>query len=304
MTTLRFGRYSVEASNTDKVLFPDSGITKGELIDYYLSVATWMLPHLRDRPLTLRRFPDGIGEEGFFQQRVSAHFPEWIAICATPRADGAGEPVAHVLGNNKATLAFLADQAAIGLHGWLSRAPAINRPDRLIFDLDPSRDDFDAVRTAARQVAALMRELGMNPYAMTTGSRGLHVVAPLRADTGFDAVRELARRMARRLADRHPDALTVEQRKDKRGGRIYLDVMRNAYGHTAVLPYSVRAKPGAPVATPLALDELDEAALDPQGWNLRNVLSRLRSKGDPWAGIARHATSAAKASDALAARRG
>ncbi|MBA1148533.1 ATP-dependent DNA ligase [Ectothiorhodospiraceae bacterium WFHF3C12] len=302
MSVLQFGPYRVDITNTDKLLFPDSGITKGELIQYYRRVSDWMLPHLRQRPLALRRFPDGIAEEGFFQQRPSGFFPAWIATVAAPRASGGAEAdaVEHVLCNNRATLAYLANQAAISLHGWLSRAPAINVPDRLVFDLDPSDDDFGAVRDAARAVVALMHHLGMNPYVMTTGSRGLHVVAPLRRETGFDEVRALAREMAARLVAHYPDELTVEQRKDQRGGRVYLDVMRNAYGQTTVLPYSVRARPGAPVAMPIDLAELDRRTLGPQDWHLGNAHRRLEKHGDPWAGLRRHATSARKAGRALA----
>lgn len=299
MSIEHFGRYSVELSNTDKVLFADSGISKGELIDYYRRVAGVMLPHMENRPLTLHRFPDGIEEEGFYQQESPDYFPDWIKTRQTPRADSNDGTVEHVLCNNQATLVYLANQAVITPHGWLSRAPRLAKPDRIIFDLDPSDKNFSDVRFAARQVAKLMQDLGLVPYAMTTGSRGLHVVAPLRAETGFDAVRSLAQEMAALLAQRHSEQLTVEQRKNKRRGRIYLDVMRNAYGQTSVLPYAVRAKPGAPVATPLERGELDDSKLDPQRWHLKNILRRLGQKGDPWGNIQRHAVSVRSASRAL-----
>lgn len=297
----RFGRYSVELSNTDKVLFPDADITKGELIDYYRKIAEWLIPHAKDRPLTLQRFPDGIDQDGFYQQQRGDYFPDWIQSRKTPRAEDSNsdEAVDHVLCNNQATLVYLANQGVITLHGWLSRTTRLTRPDRLIFDLDPADEDFHAVRRAARQVAALMQDLGLRPYAMTTGSRGLHVMAPLRAQAQFDEVRALAQAMARHLAGQHSDTLTVEQRKDKRRGRIYLDVMRNAYGQTAVLPYAVRAKAGAPVATPLDLDELDDSDLDPRGWNIHNILRRLGQKGDRWAGMGRHARGIQHAREAL-----
>jgi bifunctional non-homologous end joining protein LigD len=299
----RFGPYRVELSNTGKVLFPDAGITKGELIRYYREVAEVMLPHLEDRPLTLHRFPDGIAADGFYQQERPDYFPDWIKTRKTPRA-GDGDAVEHVLCTNQATLVYLANQAVTTLHGWLSRAPRLTRPDRLVFDLDPADEDFDAVRQAARRVVELMQALALSPYVMTTGSRGLHVVAPLRGDADFDAVRGLAQAMAARLAERSPGELTVEQRKDQRRGRIYLDVMRNAYGQTAVVPYAVRAKPGAPVATPIDLAELGESKLDPRRWHLKNVLRRLGQKDDPWADIGRHAASARRAREALEALTG
>jgi bifunctional non-homologous end joining protein LigD len=287
MTIERFGRYSVELSNTDKLLFPDSGIGKGDLIDYYRNIADVMLPHLQDRPLTLQRFPDGIDQPGFYQQESSDHFPDWISTRRTARADD-GDTVQHVLCNNQATLVYLANQATITLHGWLARAPRITRPDRLIFDLDPANNGFAAVRRAAHRVVELMHVLSMNPFVMTSGSRGLHVVAPLRTEADFDSVRALAQDMAAVLAERHADALTVEQRKNKRRGRVYLDVMRNAYGQTSVIPYSVRALPGAPVATPLDLAELGDRKLDAQRWHMKNILRRLGQKHDPWADMARH----------------
>ena len=298
MSSLRFGRYRVELSNTEKLLFPDSDIDKGALIDYYREVAAVMLPHLKDRPLSLQRFPDGIGKPGFYQQQSADYFPDWIRTRKTPRADN-GDAVEHVVCNNQATLVYLANQAAITLHGWLARVPRISRPDRLIFDLDPPDHDFSTVRRAARQVVELMQAMEMTPFVMTTGSRGLHVVAPLRADADFDSVRGLAQDMATVLAGRHRESLTVEQRKQKRRGRLYLDVTRNAYGQTTVMPYAVRALPGAPVATPLDIAELGNSRLAPQRWNLKNILRRLGRKADPWADIRHHATSAGRIRRAL-----
>lgn len=288
MTRLSFGQYSFESSDTDKILFPQAGLSKGDLIDYYNEVADVMLPHCCSRPLTLQRFPDGIGKDGFFQQKRSDYFPEWINSIKTPRANDKRRTVEHVMANNKATLVYLANQAAITLHGWLSRKNNINQPDRLIFDLDPPDDDFLKVKQAARYVRDLMEELGMTPYVMTTGSRGLHVVAPLKAIQSFDDVRNYARSMANQLAEHFPGELTVEQRKEKRQGRLYMDIMRNAYGQTAVLPYTVRAKPDAPVATPLNWNELDSSELDSQTYTIKNLLRRLGQLNDPWQDINRH----------------
>lgn len=299
MGSLRVGRRRVELSNTDKLLFPDDGISKGDLIDYYRRVSRHLLRHAENRPLTLHRFPDGIGKDGFYQQQKSDYFPGWIGTCKTPRAGKSHEEVEHVLCNNAATLVYLANQATITLHGWNSRAPRFDVPDQLVFDLDPPADDFDAVRRAARRTVELMQSLGMNPYVMTTGSRGLHVVAPLRPDSNFEIVRGMARRMAARLAARYDDELTIEQRKNKRQGRLYLDMSRNAYGQTRVLPYALRALEGAPVATPLELDEIDDAGLTPGKWRMDNLFRRLEQKGDPWSDFKRRATGIETAARAL-----
>jgi bifunctional non-homologous end joining protein LigD len=262
-------------------------------------MAEVMSSHLEQRPLSLQRFPDGIETEGFFQQDRPDHFPDWITDVALERSGSDRDPVHHVLCNDTATLVYLANQGVLTLHGWLSRADRPKHPDRMVFDLDPPDDDFPAVRYAARRVGELMQAIGLTPHVMTTGSRGLHVVAPLDAGTHFDAVRELAGAMADHLANECPDRLTVEQRKDKREGRLYLDVMRNAYGQTAVVPYTLRAKPGAPVATPLDWNELDRSELGPQSYDLRSVRQRLAQKDDPWRNIRPHAASAKRARERL-----
>ena len=294
MNRTSIGGRDLELKNLEKTFFPESGITKGEVIDYYRDVAETMLPHMQQRALTLQRFPDGIGEEGFYQQERSDHFPDWMDGVNLERAGGEGEPVHHILCNDEAALAYLANQGVITFHGWLSTVERPDRPDRLVFDLDPPDGRFAIVRDAARTVAELMRELGMTPYVMTTGSRGLHVVAPLDASASFDTVRALARDMAERLARLYPDELTTAQRKDKREGRLYLDVMRNAYGQTAVVPYSLRAREGAPVATPLDWDELGRSDLGPRDYCLGNLRKRLGQKADPWADFKRHGVSAGK----------
>jgi len=299
MTNTEIDGHRIELKNLDKAFFPDDGISKGDVVDYYREMAAVMRPHLEDRPLSLQRFPDGIGKDGFFQQDRPDYFPDWIADVALERAGDGDAPVRHVLCNDTASLVYLANQAVLTLHGWLSRASRPRHPDRMIFDLDPPDDDFTAVVFAARRVGELMRAIGLTPHVMTTGSRGLHVVAPLDGSVDFDTVRTLARRMADHLASQHPDRLTVEQRKDKRAGWLYLDVMRNAYGQTAVVPYVLRAKPGAPAATPLDWDELDRSGLGPQRYHLRNIRQRLGQKDDPWKDIGAQVVSAKLARERL-----
>lgn len=243
----RIQGHDIELSNLDKTLYPKDGITKGDVIDYYRRVAPHLLPHIEHRPLTLQRFPDGLNADGFYQQQASEHFPGWVATYRLPRAASSDrdDKINHILCNDEAALVYLANLGTLTLHRWLARTPRYSRPDSLVFDLDPAGDDFQPVRSAARQVVELMQALGMTPHVMTTGSRGLHVLAPLEPELDFDRVRAIAMSMAEHLADQHPDALTTHQQKDKRRGRLYLDVMRNAYGQTAVAPVPARPARGA-----------------------------------------------------------
>ncbi len=283
-------RIEVEVTHPDRVMFPADGITKLDLADYYGEVAETMLPHLKGRPLTVQRFPRGIGENGFVQQDFADTLPDWMSGV---EVDKEGGTLVHPLADRPQALRWLANQNCITLHVWQSRLGNLNHPDRLVFDLDPSDADFAVVRATARTVADVLDDLGLASYVQTTGSRGLHVVVPLRADAGFDIVRQFARDVAEVVAADDDAHRTVEarKRKDKREGRIYLDVMRNAYAQTAVAPYSVRAREGAPVATPLQWDELDERGLRADRFSIRNVPERLAGQGDPWADMFRHARS-------------
>jgi bifunctional non-homologous end joining protein LigD len=252
---------------------------------------------VEDRFLTLQRFPGGLEEDGFYQQARDDYFPDFVEGQRADRVGG-GE-VEHISVKNAAGLVYLANQNTLTFHAWLSRRDRPHHPDRMVIDLDPPDHDFGLVRDAARLAGDFLRELGLTPYVMTTGSRGLHVVVPLDRSAGFDAVRDFAARIADALAARHPDRLTAEQRKSKRRGRLYLDVMRNAYGQTAVMPYSLRARAGAPVATPLDWDELGNGELDAQTYHLGNLFRRLGQVEAPWAHMTRHAAGIDAASDAL-----
>lgn len=278
MGVRHFGKIAVETGNEDKVLFPGAGITKGELIDYYVRVAGWLLPHANGRPLTLRRFPDGIGRGGFFQKEASDYFPDWIP---TVRVGKSGGVVNHVVCDKKATLAYLANQACITPHIWLSRADRPRMPDQLVFDLDPE-GGAGQLQFAARVLRGLFEELGLAAFVKTTGSRGVHLAVPLRRRKDFDEVRHFARGVAALAAHRHPDRLTTEVRKNKRNGRLFLDTARNAYAQTIVCPYGVRARPGAPVAVPLDWKEALRKDFEPQRFTVRNVFRRLGQKADPW----------------------
>ncbi|KOV58957.1 ATP-dependent DNA ligase [Streptomyces sp. NRRL WC-3618] len=254
--------------------------TKADLVDYYRSVAPFMLPHLRGRPLMLERRPDGTDGPRFIQKNVSDSSPEWVHRVEVPKEGGT---VVHPVCDDTATLVHLADQASVTLHRWLSRVGRVEYPDRLVFDLDPAVDDFAPVREAALYLRELLDTLRLPSAPMTTGSRGLHIVVPLSGHQGFDEVREFARGVAEVLAAAHPDRLTTAARKKERGERLYLDVQRNAYAQTAVVPFSVRATPGAPVAVPIGWDQLDDPELTARRWTIADAVEQAR--GDPWGDV-------------------
>jgi bifunctional non-homologous end joining protein LigD len=283
---MKVGHREVRFTHPDKVLFPDDGITKAELAEHYLRVADAMLPLAGGRPVAMHSFPGGINGPGHFTKQTPKHFPEWIERVTVAKHGG---EVTHVVLREAATLAYLAGQNCIAIHVWLSRLEELYKPDRLIIDLDPPDDDFDRVRAGALAAGEMLRDLGLVPYPLATGSRGLHVVVPLRPVAPYDVVARFARGVAHRLAAEHPDTLTAEFYKRNRGNRVFVDTYSNAYAQHAIAPYSVRALPTAPVATPLRWEEVEDPGLTPRAWTIRNFADRLRDAGDPWKGIARHA---------------
>jgi len=283
---VRMGRYEIRVSRLDKEMYPEAGITKGEVIDYYRKIAPVMLPHIQERPLVMHRFPDGIRGEGFYQKTVPDHFPDWLKRKRVALVEGGSQELAVV--EKAADLVYLADQACLVPHVWLSRAGRIKNPDKMVLDLDPGGGDFGEAAFAARVLKGTLDERGLTSFVMTTGSKGLHVVVPLKPDHPFDQVREFAKALAGQVVREHPERLTTAARKRKRGGRVLIDVMRNAYGQTSVVPYALRALPGAPVAAPLGWDELGRSDLGPRTYTMKNIFRRLGRKEDPWRDIFRH----------------
>jgi bifunctional non-homologous end joining protein LigD len=276
----------VTITHPERELFPEDGITKGDLADYHRAVADVLVPHLRDRPLMLQRFPEGIGKAGFYQKEAGRGVPKWLRTVEVAKEGGV---VNHPVVDDLDSLLALTNLSVVSFHRWPSRADRLTQPDVLVIDLDPSTDDFDDVRRAAWWTRELLDELDLASALMATGSRGLHVVVPLdrSADTG--EVDAFAADVARVLAARHPDELTAEFSKAARRGRLYLDTARNGWAQTAIAPYSVRPRRGAPVATPITWDELEDPAVRPDGWTTRTVPDRLAASGDPWSGLARNA---------------
>jgi bifunctional non-homologous end joining protein LigD len=300
----RVGRRTIAITHANRVLVPGAGpggadLTKAGLAEYHLAVADVLVGHLADRPLMLQRFPEGIDEGGFYQKDAGRGVPDWVR---TVEVDKEGGTVRHPVVDDAATLLALTNLSTISFHRWPSRADGaddaeqaerLDHPDLLVIDLDPSTDDFEDVRRAARWTRELLDELDLASYLMVTGSRGIHVVVPLDRTAATEAVAAFAHGLARALAARHPDHLTDEARKANRGDRLYVDANRNGWAQTVVAPYSLRPRPGAPVATPVTWDELDDPGLRPDGFTVADVPSRLAEHGDPWQGMGRHGRSLA-----------
>lgn len=280
---LRVDGHEIKVSNSGRVMFPESGITKGEVVEHYRLVAKQMLPYLRGRPVSMQRVRENIETQVFYQKDMPSHFPEWVSRVTVPKVGGT---LTHVICDDAATLVYIANQGCITPHVWLSRVPRLETPDRLIIDLDPGPGGADDARFAARIARDVLTEAGLYPYLMATGSRGYHVVVPLRPAADFEDVRSVAYQLAEAMVRRAPDRLTTEFYKAERGDRLFLDCNRNAWAQTAVPPYSVRPKEGAPVAVPLTWDELDTAA--PDGWNVRTIAQRLEEVPDPWPAFGPH----------------
>lgn len=270
-------------SHPDKVLFPDDGITKGDLADYYAAVAPVMLPHVRRRLVTMERYPNGIGAKGFIQKDVSKGFPAWLKRVEAPKQGGV---VHYPLANDARSLEWFANQNTITLHVWPSRAPRIDRPDLCVLDLDPSCDDPDILRAVMLEVRAVLDQLGHRSWVKTSGSKGFHVVVPLTARATFERSSALAGTIADVLVERLPELVTREFTKADRGDRIYLDTARNRAGATVAAVYTVRARAGAPVSAPCTWDEIAAGEVRPQTFTLRNMAARLARVGDLWVGLA------------------
>jgi bifunctional non-homologous end joining protein LigD len=267
-------------TNPDKVLFPATGITKWQLVEHQLACAEVMLPLIADRPLTLRRYPDGIDGEGWFQKHAPPGLPSWVRRASIPRGSD-GEAIEHVVVDGASTLVYLANLAAIELHVGAAPVDEPDHPRELIFDLDPPPGAEPAVvRRATRRVRAVLDELQMPSRLKASGSAGFHVHVPLNGAATQALARDVAKAVATITARRHPGELTVEHRIARRGGRVLIDWFRNSPGQTAIAPYSVRARPSAPVATPMDWSELSRTG--PQRWTLISLPRRLSQVGDAW----------------------
>ena len=268
-------------THPEKIMFPEDGITKGELASYYEAIAPVMLPHLRRRPITMERFHRGIGSPGFFQKDVSKGFPDWLERVEVPKHGGT---VHHPIANDKRSLLWLANQNSITIHVWPSRTPNLYNPDICVFDLDPATEDaLNSLRKAALSLRDLLTELGLPSWIKTSGSKGFHIAVPLDGKSDFGTVARFAHAVGKILVERNPDHLTQEFHKVDRGGRILVDTGRNGYSATFAATYTVRAKPGAPVSAPCTWEELESGEVGPKTFTLRTMAQRISTTGDLWA---------------------
>lgn len=271
----------INITNSDKVLFPELGLTKADIVQYYFKISKYILPYLKDHPLTLERFPNGINNKSFFQKNTPSYFPDWIERVPVQKKSS-GKIVNYVVCQNRKTLIYLANLASITLHSWLSNIKKLDYPDRLIFDLDPSEEvSFGLVIEAALELKKILNSLGLAPYLMTTGSKGLHLTIPIEQKLNFEQVQLFAYGCAKVLFYKMPDKITLDMAKVKRKGKIFLDTLRNQFGALAVAPYSLRAKPGATIATPVEWKELKRSSFNSQAYNIENIFEYL-NKTNPW----------------------
>ncbi len=293
MDALEIDHHEITLSHTDKIYFPANrktkgkAITKGEIVDYYYHIAPTMLPYVSNRLLTLQRYPEGITGESFFQKDAPDYFPVWIPRVPIKTDHGTTN---YVVCNDAATLVYLTNQGSLVYHVWTSKINKPTYPDRLIFDLDPAgKAGFTLVRWAAKKLKYIFDLLGLESFVMTTGSRGVHVLVPLKPLYTNDEVVAFAREIAEYLIGRYPEKLTLNMPKHQRGDRIFLDIYRNSYAHHGVAPYSVRALPGAPVATPVTWQELLTKGIKPQDYTIFNIFRLLARREDPWKDMMSHA---------------
>jgi bifunctional non-homologous end joining protein LigD len=275
----------VVITHPEKILFPNDGITKGDLAAYYEMIAPVMLPHILRRPITMERFPSGIGEKGFFQKDVSKGFPQWLERVEVPKKDGV---VHHPIVSDTRSLLWLANQNSITPHVWTSRAPDLYYPDICVFDLDPSIEDAAMLRAAALAVRSILEEIGLPSWVKTSGSKGFHIAVPLDGKANMGEVDRFAHGVGALLVRRNPSDFTQEFHKVDRGLRILIDTGRNGWSATHAAAYAVRARPGAPVSAPCTWEELESGKIGPQTLTLKNMAARIQEVGDLWSGMRRH----------------
>jgi len=278
---LKVGGDQVALTHLDKVYWPEDGYTKGDLLRYYYEVSEHLLPYLKDRPLIMKRYPNGIGGKFFHQHDVN-EVPDYVRTASLEVEDGGGHVVDYVVGDNLATLLYMTNLGAIERHPWHSRVAGLERPDWVVFDLDPGEGvGFETICELALALRGLLGRLGLEGYPKTSGSRGLHVYVPAKPVHSYEEAADFAERVATLLARENPEIATVERAlKKRKKGQIYVDHMQNARGKSVVAPYSVRPREGATVSAPLEWGEVEGRKLTPSDFTIKNMLRRLGERGD------------------------
>jgi bifunctional non-homologous end joining protein LigD len=264
------------------VLYPTGGITKTEIINYYGKIAPLLLPHIRDRPLVIQRYPDGIKKSGFYQKNTPTYYPRWIKRKKIQNTN-------YAVCNDKETLLYFVNQASLVIHSWQSRVNNIKKPDRIIIDLDPDEKEEKKIMMpylvkGALAIREILQKIGLTSYLMSTGSKGYHIMIPIKPELEFEKVRDFALRITALIEIGNPQRFTTQIRKEKRKGKVFLDINRNANAQLAVMPYSLRAIDKAPIATPLEWKELTPGQ-DSQKYHIKNITKRIKEKGDVWKGF-------------------
>ncbi len=293
MNKIKINNRLIEISKEDKILYSNNfdnseDITKAQIIEYYKNISKLMLPQLKNRPLMMRRYPNGINEKFFYQKNISSYFPHWIKRAKVFLKTQENKYNEYVVCQNEATLIYLSNQAVLEYHIWLSKIDKINYPDKLIFDLDPGTSDFEPLRKCALMLKELLEDLDLVPFLMTTGSHGLHVVAPIKQMNkpnkliDFVTLKKLADKCAEQIVIKEPNLFTLKIRKESREKKLFIDTLRNQYGATSIAPYSTRAKPNCPIATPIDWQEIYQEDLHSQKYNIKNIINRIKNIEDPW----------------------
>ena len=277
---------NIEISNPDKILFPGNDYSKKDIINYYLNIADYLLPHVKDRPLMMQRFPDGIIHKGFYHKEVPDYFPDWIRRERMDRKEGG--KITHVISDNRETLVYLTNQACITFHTWLSSVDKPDQPDKILIDLDTPTESFDPIRDSLPGLREYLDEKEIDGFLMTTGSRGLHIVIPVTPEQTFHQIKKEVDELAENIVKEFSEEFTTAQHKEKRGDKIYIDSQRNSYAQTSVAPYSLRPIEGAPVATPISWEDARQKDFHARQYHMKNIFRRLGQAHDPWEHIFDH----------------
>lgn len=284
MPTLMVNNRELSMTNLDRELWPDDGLLKHDLVRYYIEAAPYLLPHLRNRPLVVQRFPEGIHGAGFYQKNVPEGAPDWLRTCPVSHAEG--KETLYIIADSLETLVWLGNQACLELHPWLSSVGSLESPDFVVFDLDPmERSTFSHVCTVAIAIKELLAGLQLQCYPKLSGATGMQIYLPVKLRYSYREARDFAQEICRRVHRAYPGITTLERKVGQRGGKLYLDYLQNGRGKTLAAPYSPRPLPGAPVSLPLTWDEVSREAILPGEFTMENVLPRLQQHGDLFAPV-------------------